>query len=81
MRTGDREEGGEGSPEFFGRPVLFRCRFCERVRLAGLLETSRSTWQDESTLLRGHEFSREDPWWFHTCCEYCQPTEHPSECV
>ena len=38
MRTGDREEVGEGSPQFFGRPVLVRCRSCERVRLAGLLE-------------------------------------------
>ena len=81
MRTGDREEVGEGSPQFFGRPVLFRCRSCERVRLAGLLEMSLATWQDECAMLRGQEFSREDVWWFHICCERCPPTEHTSGSV
>ena len=81
MRTGDREEVGEGSPQFFGRPVLFRCRSCERVRLAGLLEMSLATWQDECAMLRGQEFSREDVWWFHICCERCQPTAHTSDSV
>ena len=81
MRTGDREEVGEGSPQFFGRPVLFRCRSCERVRLAGLLEMSLATWQDECAMLRGQEFSREDVWRFHICCERCQPTEHTSDSV
>ena len=75
MRTGDREEVGEGSPGFFGRPVLFRCRSCERVRLAGLLEVAGAPWQDESAMLQGQEFSREEAWWFHTCCEHCQPAE------
>ncbi len=78
MRTVDRKQVGGGSPQFFGRPVLFRCRFCERVRLAGPQEMSRATWQDESEALRSQKFSREDAWWFHTCCEGCQPTEHHS---
>ncbi len=79
MRTGDREAGGEGSPEFFGCPVVFRCRFCERVWLAGRQDGSGATWQDESAVLQAQGFGQEDAWWFHTCCEHCQPTEHPSD--
>ena len=69
---------GEGSPQFFGRLVLFRCRFCERVRLAGRQDGSGATWQDESAVLQAQGFGQEDAWWFHTCCERCHSTMHAS---
>ena len=75
MRIGAQGEAGEESQHFFGRPVLFRCRLCGRVNIAGLQEDSREPWQEESALLQAQGLGLEGAWWFHTHCESCQPME------
>lgn len=81
MRTGGQEKAGEGSERFFGRPVLFRCRVCDRVKVAGPHGAAQEPWQDESAVLQAQGLSPDGAWWFHTRCESCQSMGRKSQAV
>lgn len=78
MHAVGQGEAGEGPERFFGRPVVFHCKLCERVKIAGMDGASQGTWQEESATLQSQELGPDEAWWFHTRCESCQAVKPTS---
>ncbi len=56
---------------FLGRPVLFHCTECERVKFASGTAPSQERWEKESDALGRMDLDSDQVWYFHTCCERC----------
>ncbi len=81
MHAVGQGEAGEGPERFFGRPVVFHCKLCERVKIAGPNGASQEAWQKESVALQAHGIGPDDVWWFHTRCDSCQVVESKSVAI
>lgn len=81
MHAMSQEEAVDGSGQFFGRPVLFCCKVCARVKVVGPNGISPEPWQEESLVLQSQGLDSDCWWRFHICCENCQLNADTSTAV
>lgn len=62
----------------FGRPVWLHCKKCQRVKAAGIEDSSQDGWLEEVEALHQHNVGPEELWWFHTLCDLCQDESRPA---
>ena len=59
----------------FGRPVLFKCKICERVNVPDPAKAVGEVWEKAHIFLDTHNVRLEHLWWFHTICDLCQHSQ------